>query len=168
MSLAAIALGSNLGDREAHLRDAIARIGALGTVRAVSSFHDTAPVGYTDQPRFLNAALLLETELTPLDLMSALLSIERALGRDRSVIPKTPAGEEIAKGPRTIDLDLLLYGSLVLHTPADADRPALTLPHPEMHQRRFVLEPLVEIAPELVHPVTGRTIAQLLTTAPGQ
>ncbi|HWG18791.1 MAG TPA: 2-amino-4-hydroxy-6-hydroxymethyldihydropteridine diphosphokinase, partial [Acidobacteriaceae bacterium] len=89
MPLAAIALGSNLGDREANLRQAIARIRQLGTVRAVSSFHDTAPVGYTDQPRFLNAALLLGTELAPVDLMAALLSIERALGRDRNAsVPK--------------------------------------------------------------------------------
>jgi len=140
--------------REANLRDAISRIRALGTVRAVSSFHDTAPVGYTDQPRFLNAALLLETNLAAHELMSALLAIERALGRDRS--GSTP------KGPRTLDLDLLLYGSLVLHTPASADHPALTLPHPEMHLRRFVLAPLAEIAPETIHPTSRRTVTQLL------
>jgi 2-amino-4-hydroxy-6-hydroxymethyldihydropteridine diphosphokinase len=168
MPLAAIALGSNLpgtngSGREANLREAIARIGSLGHVRAVSSFHDTAPVGYVDQPRFLNAALLLETELAPseqnaLALMSALLAIERALGRDRTQSP--------TKGPRTLDLDLLLYGSLVMHTAADTNHPALTLPHPEMHRRRFVLAPLVEIAPEMIHPTTGCTIAELLATRP--
>ncbi len=152
MPLAAIALGSNLtspyGEPEANLREAVTRLAPLGHVRAVSSFYSTVPVGFTDQPDFLNAALLLETELAPLDLMRALLAIERAMGRDRATA--------IAKGPRIIDLDLLLLDDLVLATPE------LTLPHPAMAERRFVLEPLAEIAPAMVDPLSGRTIAELL------
>jgi 2-amino-4-hydroxy-6-hydroxymethyldihydropteridine diphosphokinase len=130
--LAAIALGSNLdsrfGDREANLREAVERVRALGEVWAVSSFYDTEPVGYVDQPRFLNGALLLETELEPVELMRELLAVERAMGRDR-------AGA-VAKGPRVIDLDLLLYGEAVV------DTPELTLPHPALAEREFVLRPL--------------------------
>ena len=104
--LAAIALGSNLesrfGDREANLREAVRRVGELGEVRAVSSFYDTEPVGYLEQPRFLNGAMLLETELEPMELMRELLAVERAMGRERE--------GAVAKGPRVIDLDLLLYG----------------------------------------------------------
>jgi 2-amino-4-hydroxy-6-hydroxymethyldihydropteridine diphosphokinase len=159
--VAAIALGSNLGSglgsgrgpesecrgREANLREAVARLGGLGRVTAVSSYYDTAPVGYLEQPRFLNGALLLETELEPEVLLEGLLEVERTMGRDRSAA--------VAKGPRVIDLDLLLFGGVVMETPA------LTLPHPALRERRFVLEPLREIAPEMVDPVTGRTVAQL-------
>ncbi len=148
--VAAIALGSNLvsgfGDREANLREAVRRLGEFGEVRAVSSFYDTEPVGYLDQPRFLNGALLLETELDPLDLLRGMLAVERGMGRVRGV----------EKGPRVIDLDLLLYGRVVLHTDE------LVLPHPEMQGRRFVLEPLAEIAPAMVHPVLGLTVAEML------
>ena len=158
-TLAAIALGSNLGPpgepsatipdgRERNLRTAIDRMGSLGRVAAVSSFYDTSPVGYLDQPRFLNGALLLETELEPLGLMRELLAIERGMGRERSLV--------VAKGPRLIDLDLLLYGDVVTVTTE------LTLPHPAMHERRFVLEPLAEIAPEMVHPVLRWTVAEML------
>jgi 2-amino-4-hydroxy-6-hydroxymethyldihydropteridine diphosphokinase len=154
--LAAIALGSNLGsrfgDREANLREAVGRCAALGEVRAVSSFYDTEPVGYVSQPRFLNGALLLETELEPLALIRGLLEVERAMGRERV----------IAKGPRVIDLDLLLYGMVVMATAE------LTLPHPELHERRFVLEPLAEIAPGMMHPMLDLTVEQMLTALTGR
>ena len=155
--LAAIALGSNLesrfGDREANLREAVRRIGALGEVRAVSSFYDTEPVGYLEQPRFLNGALLLETELSPMELMRGLLGVERAMGRERV---GAVAKGAMLKGPRVIDLDLLLYGDWVLWAEE------LMLPHPAMAERRFVLEPLAEIAPEWMHPVLGVTVRELL------
>lgn len=150
--IAAIALGSNLdssvGDREANLREAVERLRALGKVRAVSSFYDTEPVGYTAQPRFLNGALLLETELSPVELMRALLEIERAMGRVRDGVA--------TKGPRVIDLDLLLYDDTVLNSEE------LTLPHPAMAEREFVLRPLAEIAPRMRHPVLGLTIHEML------
>jgi len=159
MGLAAIGLGSNLGlassenssdTRALTLDSAVASLQTLGHVVAVSTYFDTAPVGYTDQPRFLNAAAVLQTELAPLQLLHALLQIEREHGRDRS--------HGIAKGPRTLDLDLLLYDAVVMQT---AD---LTLPHPEMHARRFVLEPLVQVAPTWQHPVLHRSVADLLAS----
>ncbi len=152
MHRAAIALGSNLdsawGNREATLREAVARVGALGTVQGVSSFYDTEPVGYREQPRFLNGAMLLETGLGPLALMRALLQVERSMGRERS--------GTIVKGPRVVDLDLLLVDDRVMATPE------LTLPHPALAERRFVLEPLAEIAPLWRHPVSGSTVAGML------
>jgi 2-amino-4-hydroxy-6-hydroxymethyldihydropteridine diphosphokinase len=150
--VAAIALGSNLAtggsDREANLRAAVDRVRELGRVVAVSGWYDTTPVGYLDQPRFLNGALLLETELEPLELLRGLLRIELDMGRDRSAT--------VAKGPRVIDLDLLLVGDLVMRTLE------LTLPHPGMQDRWFVLEPLNEIASGMIDPRTGKTVAEML------
>ncbi len=150
LTVAAIALGSNLGsawgDREATLREAIRRVGGLGLVVRVSSFRDTEPVGYAEQPRFLNGAMVIETELGAEELMGALLEIETDMGRVRMV----------AKGPRTIDLDLLLFGDAVIETEG------LTVPHPEMGERRFVLEPLAEIAAGMRDPRSGRTVGEML------
>lgn len=151
-NIAAIALGSNLSrdgrSPSEQLEEAIGRMASLGSVSAVSSFRRTAPVGFVEQPDFVNAAVLLETALGPEELMGALLKIETAMGRRRDNVP--------GKGPRVIDLDLLLYNSRII------DAPGLTLPHPAMAERRFVLEPLAEIAPTLIHPVLQRTIAELL------
>jgi len=145
--VAAVALGSNLGDREGHLREALRRLGSLGVVTAFSNFHDTEPVGYLEQPRFLNAAALVETELAPVELLRGLLGIELAMGRDRALVP--------AKGPRVIDLDLLMVGDVVMETVE------LVLPHPAMHERAFVLGPLSEIAGEMRHPVLGFTVGEM-------
>jgi 2-amino-4-hydroxy-6-hydroxymethyldihydropteridine diphosphokinase len=147
---AAVALGSNLssalGGPAENLREALRRMAALGEVVAVSGFHATEPVGYVDQPMFVNAAALLRTELAPLELLRALMEIETAMGRVRVV----------AKGPRVIDLDLLLYEDAVMQTAE------LVLPHPAMQERAFVLGPLAEIAPGMVHPVVGRSVTEML------
>ena len=142
-----VALGSNLGDRPSHLRFAIARLGpVLGPLR-VSSFHETAPVGVDPrQPRFLNAVAVGVSDLAARDVLDLLLTIERERGRER---PWPGA-------PRTLDLDLVLCGDEV------ADEPGLQLPHPRFRERAFVLEPLAEIAADLVDPVTGLTVARLL------
>ena len=143
MVKAFVGLGSNLGEREVTLRAAIGRLRGLPDVEViqVSSFRDTEPVGPVDQPRFLNGAVELETGLTARALLGALLELERAFGRDRSAGP--------LHGPRTLDLDLLLYGAETI------DEPLLNVPHPRLHERRFVLEPLAELAPDLEVPGEG-------------
>ena len=143
MTRAFVGLGSNLGEREVTLRAAVKRLRVLPETEVVrvSSFRDTAPEGYTDQPRFLNAAAELNTGLTARALLGSLLELERAFGRDRAASPPM--------GPRTLDLDLLLYGDQTI------DEPLLTVPHPHLHERRFVLEPLAELDPDLVVPGQG-------------
>jgi len=143
-----IALGSNVGEREQNLHSAITALGKLGTLPAVSSFYETVAVGAIAQPDFLNAVVELRTSVPPLALMTRLLLVELAHGRDRSV--------SVPKGPRTLDLDLLSYDDVVVETVS------LTLPHPALAERLFVLVPLAEIAPEWMHPVRRKTAAQLL------
>jgi 2-amino-4-hydroxy-6-hydroxymethyldihydropteridine diphosphokinase len=150
MATAYIALGSNLGDRMGTLRAAVQRLETLGCITGVSSLYETEPVGYLEQPAFLNAVVALETALAPVDLLRALLGIERDLGRTRS----------FPDAPRTLDLDLLLVDDVTLETTE------LTLPHPRLHERTFVLVPLAELTPELVHPVSGQTMRQLLSAMP--
>ena len=146
-----LSLGSNLGDRAANLRTAIGRLCELGNLVAVSSFYETEPEEVTDQPWFLNCAVGLKTELMPRQFLSKLLKIERQMGR-RRLRPK---------GPRTIDIDILLFGNSIVHTPQ------LDVPHPAMHQRRFVLQPLADIAPDVRHPGFQRKIRELLEALPG-
>ena len=148
--LAYLSLGSNVGDREEQLGKAQQRLAALGKIIAVSSYYETEPVEFTGQPWFLNCALALETELGPEELMRSILRIEQEMGRRR--IQK--------KGPRSIDIDILLFGNLVVNSPE------LAIPHPAMQDRRFVLEPLAQIAPYACHPVSKRTIRELLEALP--
>ncbi|MGH9384139.1 MAG: 2-amino-4-hydroxy-6-hydroxymethyldihydropteridine diphosphokinase [Vicinamibacterales bacterium] len=144
-----MALGSNLGDRQAHLAFAVERLRAPLSNLKQSSWYDTAPVGVADQPRFLNGAVIGETKLTPRALLDELLAIESERGRART----------FAGAARTLDLDLLLFGSL------QRDEPGLVIPHPRFRERLFVLEPLAELAPDWVDPVTGETISVLLQRA---
>jgi 2-amino-4-hydroxy-6-hydroxymethyldihydropteridine diphosphokinase len=136
VTVAYVGLGANLGDREETIRAAVAE---LPDVVAVSPLRETDPVGVTDQPQFLNGVAALETELAPRELLDVLLAVERRLGRERRE----------RWGPRTIDLDLLLYGDEVI------DEDGLKVPHPRLHERRFVLEPLADLAPQLVVPGLG-------------
>ena len=140
-----LSLGSNLGDREANLGEAIARLAELGEVTGVSSYYETEPVDFLAQPWFLNCAVAVSTEKMPRQFLGALQKIEQEMGRRRAQ----------PKGPRVIDLDILLFGSSVVETAQ------LTIPHAAMHERRFVLEPLAEIAPDARHPVFKRTVREL-------
>jgi 2-amino-4-hydroxy-6-hydroxymethyldihydropteridine diphosphokinase len=144
-SLVYLSLGSNVGDREAQLQGAVTRLAAIGRVTAVSSLYETEPVEFTEQPWFLNCAVALDTSQTPQQLMTSILRIEQEMGRRRVQ----------NKGPRAIDIDILLFDDAVV------DSPEVRIPHPALHQRRFVLEPLAEIAPEVRHPVLHKTIREL-------
>lgn len=147
MPVAYIGLGSNLGDRQKQFELALAEMQEEGlAIEKLSPFIETAPYGVLDQPAFLNAACAVRTDLAPQDLLHLLLDIEQRLGRVR----------KMRWGPRSIDLDLLLYGQQII------DEPDLTVPHPDMKNRLFVLRPLADIAPGLLHPQLKRTIAQLL------
>jgi 2-amino-4-hydroxy-6-hydroxymethyldihydropteridine diphosphokinase len=146
----AIALGSNLGDRQAHLSWAVERMGEWLDGLRVSSFIETEPVGVDEpQPAYLNAAVVAETTLEPDDVLQRLLALERDRGRTRPGF----------RASRTLDLDLILYGDRVI------DTPGLTVPHPRFRDRAFVLVPLAEIAPEWRDPVTGKTVSSLLAAA---
>ena len=142
----AVALGSNLGDRTANLRFAAGRLRTVLDELAVSPFVESAPEGGADQPRYLNAAAVGRSDADPGELLAHFLAIERAAGRERP----------FPRAPRTLDVDLILAGGLVIR------RPHLEVPHPRFRGRRFVLEPLSAVAPDLVDPVTGRTVAELL------
>ena len=146
-----LALGTNLGDREGHLREALDRLSAPDfEILRLSSVYETAPVGLKSQPDFLNMVLEAGTTLFPMRLLQRIARIERAMGRKRLVV----------NGPRTIDVDILLYGPFVVNTAK------LEIPHPRMAERRFVLEPLAELAPDLRHPVTRQSVREMLAAAP--
>jgi 2-amino-4-hydroxy-6-hydroxymethyldihydropteridine diphosphokinase len=142
-----LGLGSNIGDRAANIERSCRLIAEIKGVRLVrtSSLIETEPVGYEDQPDFINAVLEIGTALTPRELLTAIKEVEQRMGRTRTV----------RFGPRIIDIDILLFGDRII------DEPGLTIPHPRMHERRFVLRPLAEIAPEAVHPVLKKSVTEL-------
>ena len=147
-----LGLGSNLGDRKANLEKALQLLGERLQIEQVSSIYETEPVGYAEQPMFLNAVCRAETELGPLQLLSLIKGIEATLGR----VPS------FTNGPRSIDVDILFYNDFCMET---AD---LTIPHPKIKERAFVLIPLLEIAPQLVHPISGESIKELVNVIQGQ
>jgi 2-amino-4-hydroxy-6-hydroxymethyldihydropteridine diphosphokinase len=153
MKTAYLGLGSNVGDREANLRGAVERLAAAGMrVLRTSPIYETEPVDYTAQRWFLNQVVEIETGLFPLQLLARTSRIEREMGRARTV----------PKGPRTIDIDILLFGKTVMRTAQ------LEIPHPRMGERRFVLAPLADLAPDLRHPATRQTVREMLEAAPAQ
>lgn len=146
-----LGLGSNLGDRQSNLASAIERLSEKASIVSISSVYETDPVGYEEQPRFLNAVLSAETELPPVELLRFIKDIECELGREYS----------FPNAPRVIDIDILLYGDRVI------DSPELTVPHPRLTERAFVLVPLVEISPRTRHPLSDETSADMLTKVGG-